>query len=255
MLLRRIGNKAKLVPLIQEYFPPHSLFIEPFFGAGGMFFNKSPAQFNYLNDIDNDVYNLYMQVQFNYDNLKNAIENLIYHKSLFKWFRANDMTNDLWRAIKFLYLSNFSYLGISDMICFKKDNSKIVLLNDLKLTYEFLTKYNIQFNNCDFRVFLKEFNFRRELDKNSAFVYCDPPYLNTADNYSQRFILQDTIDLFDTMINSGIRFAISEFNSDTIVNLAQERKLNIFEIKERRTLNNRSTEILITNYDVNIKLF
>ena len=59
MILRRIGNKSKLAKQIQQYFPNHRTYVEPFFGAGGMFFNKSKAQYNILNDIDSDVINLY----------------------------------------------------------------------------------------------------------------------------------------------------------------------------------------------------
>lgn len=40
MVLRRLGNKAKIAGKIAEHLPPHKIYIEPFFGAGGMFFNK-----------------------------------------------------------------------------------------------------------------------------------------------------------------------------------------------------------------------
>ena len=51
MILRRLGNKSKIAHKIQEYFPPHSVYIELFFGAGGMFFNKPKVQYNFLNDL------------------------------------------------------------------------------------------------------------------------------------------------------------------------------------------------------------
>jgi len=34
MILRRLGNKQKLAEKIQEYFPPHKIYIEPFFRCG-----------------------------------------------------------------------------------------------------------------------------------------------------------------------------------------------------------------------------
>ena len=42
MILRRLGNKKKLVELIVPYMPSHTTYIEPFMGAGGMFFYKKP---------------------------------------------------------------------------------------------------------------------------------------------------------------------------------------------------------------------
>lgn len=46
MILRRLGNKSKLAAKIIPYFPAHKIYIEPFFGAGGMFFNKPKAKYN-----------------------------------------------------------------------------------------------------------------------------------------------------------------------------------------------------------------
>ena len=34
------------------------IYIEPFFGAGGMFFNKRKAKYNVLNDLDSEIFNL-----------------------------------------------------------------------------------------------------------------------------------------------------------------------------------------------------
>jgi len=50
MILRRLGNKSKIAHEIQKYFPAHEIYIEPFFGAGGMFFNKPKAKYNIIND-------------------------------------------------------------------------------------------------------------------------------------------------------------------------------------------------------------
>ncbi|HBZ37548.1 MAG TPA: restriction endonuclease subunit M, partial [Balneola sp.] len=40
MILTRLGNKRALADKIIPFFPKHELYIEPFFGAGGMFFSK-----------------------------------------------------------------------------------------------------------------------------------------------------------------------------------------------------------------------
>ena len=61
MILRRLGNKKKIAKEIQKYFPPHKIYIEPFFGAGGMFFNKHKAKYNIVNDLDSDVFNLFQR--------------------------------------------------------------------------------------------------------------------------------------------------------------------------------------------------
>jgi DNA adenine methylase len=50
-------------------------------------------------------------------------------------------------------------------------------------------------------------------------------------------------------------FAMSEFDNDFILNQAKERGLNVITIGERNNIKNRRTEILITNYELTLKLF
>lgn len=40
-MLNMVGNKKALADKIIKYFPQHETYIEPFFGAGGIFFNKN----------------------------------------------------------------------------------------------------------------------------------------------------------------------------------------------------------------------
>lgn len=62
-MLRRLGNKSKIAKEIQKHFPKLDAYIELFFGAGGMFFNKPKAKYNFLNDNDSEVYNLFKVLQ------------------------------------------------------------------------------------------------------------------------------------------------------------------------------------------------
>ncbi len=93
-----------------------------------------------------------------------------------------------------------------------------------------------------------KFHFVEEKnDKQNSFIYCDPPYLGTTDNYSNSFTEDDSIRLFNCLQNAGCKFAISEFDNDFVLNQAKERGLNVVYIGERKNIGNRRTEILITN--------
>jgi DNA adenine methylase len=59
MILRRLGNKEKLAEKIYSTFPKHNVYLEPFFGTGSMYFLKPRAMHNIVNDIDDDVFNLW----------------------------------------------------------------------------------------------------------------------------------------------------------------------------------------------------
>ena len=58
-MLRRVGNKARIAHKIVPLFPPHTHYIELFFGAGGLYFNKPPAKYNFCNDLDSEVFNFW----------------------------------------------------------------------------------------------------------------------------------------------------------------------------------------------------
>lgn len=259
MLLRRVGNKSRIAKDIIKYFPHHTLYIEPFFGAGGLFFNKPLAKYNYLNDLDGDIFNLFHVLQYNKDEFYDFVESVPYDKTTFKWFMKLEPANDIEKAVKFIVLSNWSYLGNMDCLVFVMQNNKKITLQNIKHAYNYLIKNkdaNIQFNNADFRVFLNEFAFRhKDYDREKSFIYCDPPYLKTTDTYSDSFKEQDFRDLVQTCIDSGIKFAISEFDNEIVKNIALENNLNIILICERRTLKSRNIEILITNYETNNVLF
>lgn len=57
----RLGNKKAVADWILKVmmFRPHKNYIEPFCGALGLFMSKPLAQYNYLNDFDQDIRNLY----------------------------------------------------------------------------------------------------------------------------------------------------------------------------------------------------
>ena len=248
MILRRLGNKKKIAKEIQKYFPAHSYYIEPFFGAGGMFFNKPKAKYNIVNDLNSDVFNLFNVVSNKKDELHEAFYKMPISEELFKHWMHNKETTDVMRAVRFIFLSNFSFLGKMDCMTFNNKNSKQNVLDGLLPTFDFL--FGVEFGNKDAVSFLKSISIK---DKEKAFVYCDPPYLGTTDNYSDSFTKDISNDLFECLCNSGFKFALSEFEHPFILEQAKQRNLNVIIIGERQNLKNRRTEILITNYQNNQK--
>lgn len=253
MILRRLGNKQMIAEKIQKYFPEHGIYIEPFFGAGGMFFNKPKAKYNIVNDLDGDVFNLFMVVMNRKEELEKAFELMPIHSDLLEYWKSNKEDEQVRKALRFLFMSNFTYLGKGTTISLVCGDSKGFLMSKIDETAKYL--FDVQFANFDFRKFIKSLSFRDKNEQGKAFIYCDPPYLGTDDNYSNSFIEDDSKDLFDLLCNSGCKFAISEFDNPFIIEQAKNRGLNCIVIGERKNLKNRRTEILITNYDKEYTLF
>lgn len=257
MILRRLGNKSKFAHKIIPYFPPHKIYIEPFFGSGGMFFNKPKAKYNIVNDLDSDVFNLFIVVMNQKEELEKAFYQMPIHSDLLEYWKKNEETEPIKKALRFLFLSNFTYLGTGQQMRFTATK------NEYPENFEYLldstAKYlfGVQFGNTDFRKFIKDISFQTDgrNDEAKTLIYADPPYIATNDNYSQSFTEQDSIDLFNCLQETGCKFAMSEFDNEFILNQAKERNLNVITIGERQNLKNRRTEILITNYRKEATLF
>ena len=258
MILRRLGNKQAIAHKIIPYFPPHKTYIEPFFGAGGMFFNKPKAKYNIVNDLDSDVFNLFMVIMNRKEELEQAFYMMPIHSDLWNYWKKNKETDPIRKALRFLLFSNFGYMGHPETLLLQNNNSKQICYNYIDKTFEYLSGtdgFDIKFSNSDFRKFLKSIAFRHENEQSKSFIYCDPPYLGTGNNYNNLFTEQDSIDLFDCLQATGCKFAMSEFDHPFILQQAKERGLNVHIIGERKNIENRRTEILVTNYRNNPTLF
>jgi len=244
MILRRLGNKKKLAEHIQSYFPAHNMYVEPFFGAGGMFFNKPKVNYNIVNDLDSDVFNLFQVVSNQKDELERQFEIMPLHSDLIKYWLKNEEDTPVKKALRFLALSNFVLNGRGSTMRLGARNDKLNVYKYLDKTFEFIK--DVQFANMDFEKFLKGIEFR-----GNCFIYCDPPYLGTADNYSSSFTEEQSESLFNCLESTKHKFAVSEFDHPFIIEQAQKRGLNIVYIGERQNLKNKRTEILVTNYKNN----
>ena len=252
MILRRLGNKKKIAKEIQKYFPPHKIYIEPFFGAGGMFFNKPKAKYNIVNDLDSDVFNLFQVVMNQKEELEKTFYMMPIHSDLLGYWKKNEETEPIKKALRFLFLSNYTFLGTGGMIRYgaNRYTSKSNYINLIDGVFKFL--FDVQFNNTDFKIFIKNLSLDdrgKKGESEKSLIYCDPPYLGTNDNYSNSFTEEQSESLFNTLEETKCKFAMSEFDHPFILEQAKKRGLNVIIIGERQNLKNRRTEILVTNYE------
>lgn len=249
MVLTRLGNKRKMKDFLYNKFPIHRMRIELFFGAGGSFFYLPPPKFSILNDFDQDVANLYLIIQNQKENLRNAIEIVPISESLINYWRKNLETDPVQKAVRFLLLSNFTYLGKGDTIRLGIDHCKRNLLDRIEPTFKMLTHSKI--TSQDFREVLGKVSFQKDVTpKKDCFVYLDPVYLDTDHYYKvPSWTVDDTKDCFEIMANSGINCAMSEFDHEAVLDFCSDYKMNVIPLKDRQNIKNKRTELLITNYD------
>ena len=246
--------KRKITQEIIQYFPDHKIYIEPFFGAGGMFFNKPKAKYNIVNDLDSDVFNLFQVVMNQKEELEKAFYMMPIHSDLLDYWKKNEETDRIKKALRFLTLKNLTLYGQGDIYRYGERNLKDHFFKIIDETFRLLT--DVQFLNYSFLNMFSKISFPEDLSK--CFIYADPPYLHMTDKRpynGHNFTESDSKDLFNCLEETGCKYAMSEFDHPFILEQAKQIGLNVITIGERQNLKNRRTEILVTNYQIKQQLF
>ena len=72
-VLKYPGSKWNISSEIVSMLPEHHSYVEPFFGSGAVLFNKAPSNIETINDLDNDVVNLFKCIKENSEKLARLI--------------------------------------------------------------------------------------------------------------------------------------------------------------------------------------
>lgn len=247
-LLNRIGNKAKIAHKIIPYFPPmntYAIYREPFFGAGGMFFAKPRSKHNFLNDLDGDVINLYDVAKNFPDELDKEMWSTPLDERLWKRWQTVVPEDPIEKAVRFLFLSNAGYVGQADTLHLTNSGAVHVASIELKS----LNLARCKFTGTTAIVFLKKSRWTPD-QNGKVFTYCDPPYIGTGSNYSDKsWSINDLEEMLGYLVEEGERFALSEFENPEVDDLCRGFGLKKVIIGERQTMKNRNVEVLWMNYD------
>lgn len=72
-VLKYPGAKWSIAQWIISHFPPHTTYLEPFFGSGAAFFNKKPCLVETINDLDGNIVNLFKVIRDRPEELANLL--------------------------------------------------------------------------------------------------------------------------------------------------------------------------------------
>ncbi|MBN1767873.1 MAG: DNA adenine methylase [Prolixibacteraceae bacterium] len=269
--LKWVGGKRQLMAVIVENLPKNIKnlkYYEPFIGGGAVFFHLQPVN-AVINDLNNDLINVYSVIKNDLDSL---IADLKRHKNNAEYFyeiRALDRTDDfntltaVQKASRLIYLNKTCFNGLYRVNNagefnvpfgrYKKPN--IVNEPTLKAVSKFLNNSNIRISCEDYE------NVLEKADRDS-FVYIDPPYhpISESSNFTgyvrggwnanDQARLRDTCDKLN---KRGVKFLLS--NSSALLIKELYKDYNITNVKASRFVNSKASgrgqidEVLIKNYE------
>jgi DNA adenine methylase len=251
MILDRIGKDSPTTAMAKiACFPPHSVYYDVFFGAGGTFFQKPLCPYNWANDRDGDVINLFEVLLNQRHAFKEAFDLMPLHEDLFNQWRKNHETDPVRKALRFIVLSNFSLFGKFNTfhLLHSQINRKVEMTRCIEATYEKLRR--CMFRNLDFRKFFKDIIIsEKQIPANKRFIYADCPFLGATSNYAgKKWTKKDADDLFKVLKETNIRFMVCEYNHPHIMRLVKKYGLQTIQLEPTHSIKSKRQEILITNY-------
>ena len=197
------GGKFNLAKWIIALMPKHQCYVEPFFGAGHIFFNKPKVKVEAINDIDDRVYALFkvLSDEDAFKEFANKIWFLGCHEKAY-----NEMVEKLKdknlsmvdKAVAFLYINklslsgNFgnSFMGHGEALAYSKEN--------LLSIYKRLKGVNVYCR--DWKEVVERY------DSENTLVFLDPPYVeetrsNSMGVYANELSDKDHEELVDVCLS------------------------------------------------------
>ncbi len=178
------GAKSRISSSIIDLLPPHNAWVEVFCGSAAITLAKEPAPIEVINDLDDNIVNVFKQLRNNYKKLLNLIELTPYSRAEYEKSKIiTRRDSDLERARKFIVNSMMtvnatvgnSRCGFSYSMSYSRNGmeARVNRWHNLpeRITQVVNRIQNIRVENQDARDIVELF-----LDRPATLMYLDPPY-------------------------------------------------------------------------------
>lgn len=248
-LFKYPGSKWKIAQWIINHFPPHKIYVEPFFGSGAVFFTKYPNYLETINDIDGRIVNLFKVCREHPNELASAIE-------LTPWSRAEYINcaepsdNEIEWARRTIVRFAQSHSGCAHLKSWRTSQVATSppnphLWNGLPdLIIEVCKRLkDAQIENKSAERIIEVYN------NTDSLIYLDPPYpldLRCHELYDNEMTDNKHRDLLELIKMSKAKICISSYK-----NSLYDEMLKGWVTDSRQSVNNtgqRRTEILYMNF-------
>jgi len=266
-ILQYPGKKNSIANWIINRFPydyESMTYLEPFFGSGCIFFRKERSAVETINDIDNEISNLFLQIRDNTEELILLIQNTPWSKYEYDLsFEKTD--NDVERArrciVRFWFTIGANVRAKNGMRFEIERNTGGITYFHLKLP-EVIAQASERLKhkrNCIVQIENRNvFELIPKYNRENVLMYLDPPYLlETRKNkkvYRHEFTDDEHEELLKLITNSKARIIISGYESELYSKYLKDWRLEKTMTKDQA--GNKKTECIWLNYlDTQLNFF
>lgn len=219
-ILRYPGSKWNLADKISKLLPEHKTYLEPYFGSGAVLFTKIPSAIETVNDLNDDVVNLFRVIQQEPEALAEKIYLTPYSRKIYDDAWKIRPKNEIDKALNFTIRSVMSHgFRVIEKSGWKMDvNGRekayaVKHWNDLPDVIKEMTLRLKQVQiECRPAIELIEKYSREDVS-----MYVDPPYVlstRTRKQYSFEMENKNHEELLDVLNNSKAKILLSGYDSD-----------------------------------------
>lgn len=244
-----IGGKNRLASKIISLIPKHKTYVEPFAGGAQVFFHKEPSEVEILNDLSNDIVNLFRICQSHHEELVRYLRFMIPARNWFDLLYKTDPATltDIQKAARFFYLQKHTYAGL-----IARRNFALRIQNPSNFNPDRIPRLIEQTHDRLKRVQIESLPYQQVIqktDRPTTFFYLDPPYWNKQ-LYAFNFKEEDFEQL--RVICQGMKgkFLLSINDVPEVRRLFKEFQIEQCKLRYTapRETDKEYTELLIRNY-------
>ena len=201
---RYAGGKFYALKHILPIIPHHTHYVEPFCGGGRVYFAKRKAGSNWLNDVDAELINCYVNIRDHADEMVRMLSGEAATKERHAKYKRSEPIDSLGRAVRWYYLNRTSFSGIM-----KRENCYFGYGEKYSRPP---SKWGDVIQSCSAKlqgVKITALDFEEVVDHtpDGSFIFIDPPYYATdqAKIYTHSFTKRDHVRLRDVLRRNHTR--------------------------------------------------
>ena len=248
------GGKQSMLNLILPLIPEHSIYIEPFFGGGSVFWAKNPARIEIINDYSAMVINFYEQLKVNFVDLKLKIDSTVHSRDMYKSaitiYNNPYIFSPISRAWAFWVCTNMGFNNIAgSWRCGGLTNKVEKLIYNKKCTFsESLSKRLdlVRIENMDAVQLIKQY------DSKDAFFFIDPPYVGANQGHYGGYTQSHFDCLIEALMVIKGRFMLTTYPNEQLRSKIEKLGWTCREFNLPNTGSSlsgkRKTEVVTMNY-------
>lgn len=253
------GGKQSLLDNILPLIPKHTIYTEPFFGGGAVFFAKEPSTQEIINDKNNMVINFYKTAKNNFSDLKNTVEQTLFSRTAYTvahtiW-KMPHLFTQLQQAWAFYVGTNMGFAGKIGSWGFDKYGKRTKAFLNKKFGFTDTLQKRLStavIENTDALKVIETY------DTAETFHYLDPPYIDSVQGHYSGYDELEYEQLLDSISNIKGKFLLSSYPNSILLRYLHLHGWNYIEIDkplnarkgEIGEKRKRKTELLVANYNI-----